>query len=67
MDITVVEIQPSGEFGGHVFEYDRGDDLFVCINPGCGIPEIIARRHARQQGIGEIAPCPAADDTTPGR
>lgn len=67
MDITVTEIRPTGEFGGHIFEYDRGDDLFKCVNRGCGIPEFVARRDARDQGIGEITPCPAADDAAPSR
>jgi hypothetical protein len=60
VDITVVEIQPTGEFGGHVFEYESSNDLFKCVNPGCGIYEIVARANAKEQGIGEITPCPGA-------
>lgn len=60
MDITVVEIQPTGEFGGQVFEYESSNDLFKCVNPGCGIYEIVARANAKEQGIGAITPCPAA-------
>lgn len=58
MDITIVEIQPTGEFGGHIFEYESDNDLFKCVNDGCGIYEVVARRNAREQGIGEITPCP---------
>lgn len=66
MDITIVEIQPSGEFGGHIFEYESNTDLFKCVNTGCGIYEIVARANAREQGIGEITPCLAASGANDG-
>jgi hypothetical protein len=64
VDITVVEIQPAGEFGGHIFEYESDSDLFKCVNPGCSIYEIVARANAREQGIGEITSCPAVSGMT---
>jgi hypothetical protein len=60
VNVTVVEIHAAGEFGGHIFEYQPSDDLFKCVNPGCGAYEIVARREAREQGLGEITPCPGA-------
>lgn len=49
--MTVWEIMPAGDFGGHEFEYQSTDDLFKCVH--CGKYEVVLR----DRETGAIPPC----------
>jgi hypothetical protein len=51
--IYKIEITHPQGFGGHEFEL-TSDDVFRCVNEGCGAYEVVVR----DQATGEIAPCP---------
>lgn len=60
-ELVVWDITPTHPqgFGGHVFEYDSDNDLFCCVNEGCGKFEMVVRDSA----TGKIAPCQGATET----